>query len=206
MKLYGSRGMSSGVVEATLQLADLKYEYVDLTGFTKPGAAQDTLLKLNPLCQVPTLLCDSGVVMTESAAIILHVMDGAPHIAPPLGTPERETFLRLLVWFVATLLPTFTYGCDAPEKWAPSAPQELLETTTQRRQMLLKWLDSQVVGPYVVGKQVTPLDIYAVAFSNWEPNRDWLKDNTTKLLNSAHLSYEHPRLRRAFQDNGWIKI
>ncbi|MBZ4236614.1 hypothetical protein LAM40_24290, partial [Mycobacterium tuberculosis] len=43
----------------------------------------------------------------------------------PAGDPARARFLRLLVWIVANIYPTFTYG-DYPERWAPRDAEALV--------------------------------------------------------------------------------
>ncbi|EIG0331694.1 glutathione S-transferase [Escherichia coli] len=36
-------------------LADIPYQFVDVSGFDHEGTSRDLLKTLNPLCQVPTL-------------------------------------------------------------------------------------------------------------------------------------------------------
>ena len=120
MQLYGVRGWGSAIAEGLLAVAGQSYDFVDVEGFDRPGPARDRLATVNPLVQVPALVLDDGTVMTETAAIALYLSDRAPGLAPAIGTPERSRFYRLLIWLVANVYPTFTYG-DYPERWAPSA-------------------------------------------------------------------------------------
>ncbi|MBV4572450.1 glutathione S-transferase [Escherichia coli] len=41
--------------ELMLTLADIPYQFVDVSGFDHEGTSRDLLKTLNPLCQVPTL-------------------------------------------------------------------------------------------------------------------------------------------------------
>ena len=56
-------------------------------------------LKLNPNGLIPVLV-DGELVLYESAAIVLHLVDTHPAagLAPALGTPERAQFYKWLVW------------------------------------------------------------------------------------------------------------
>jgi len=62
-------------------------------------------LALNPTGRIPTLVLDDGTVMTESAAIALHLAESHPagSLAPPPGEPARAQLLRWLFFAVANL-------------------------------------------------------------------------------------------------------
>jgi glutathione S-transferase len=79
--VYGAPGWGSAISELMLTLADIPYQFENVEGFDSPGHNQEKLLKLNPLCQVPTLQLDDGSIMTESAAIALMILDEHPHLA-----------------------------------------------------------------------------------------------------------------------------
>ena len=83
IKLYGVPGWGSAISEVMLTLADIPYQFVNVDGFDQPGPQRELLLKLNPLCQVPTLELENGAIVTETAAIALMVLDRRPDLAPP---------------------------------------------------------------------------------------------------------------------------
>ena len=101
IKVYGVPGWGSTISELMLTLADIPYQFVDVSGFDHEGASRELLKTLNPLCQVPTLALENDEIMTETAAIALMVLDRRPDLAPPVGRAERQLFQRLLVWLVA---------------------------------------------------------------------------------------------------------
>lgn len=55
IKVYGVPGWGSTISELMLTLADIPYQFVDVSGFDHEGTSRDLLKTLNPLCQVPTL-------------------------------------------------------------------------------------------------------------------------------------------------------
>ena len=67
-----------------------------------------------------------GSVMTETAAIALHVDELVPAagLFPAPGDPLRRDALRWLMFLIAAVYPTFTYG-DEPEKWIGDAGPRL---------------------------------------------------------------------------------
>jgi GST-like protein len=181
-KLYGAPGCGSAIVEMMFVLTGEAYKWKDVTGYDEPGPQRDALLELNPLAQVPTLVLADGSVMTESAAIALMLLDKHPDFAPPPEHADRPRFYRLLVWLVANVYPTFTYG-DYPQRWTESGAQELVASTNAYRKELFLWLESQLNdGPYIFGNRLTLLDAYPAAMISWRPRRAWFEQSAPKLF------------------------
>ncbi len=195
-ELIGSRGTGSAIVEMALELARLPYR-VTLIPYLQPGPERDRLLSLNPLGQVPTLLLPGGEVMTESAAIILHVADLVPSagLAPPATDILRPRFLNLLVLLVAAIYPTFTYG-DTPSDWteAGSAAELLRARLDRRRTELWQHLEQGISGPFMLGERFTALDLYLCVMTHWRPKRAWFAAHTPKLLAAADATASKPEL------------
>ncbi len=205
MKLYGVRGWGSTIVEIMFALADESYEFVDVDGFDHPGSARDRLQAINPLAQVPTLVIEDGQVLTESGAIALWLLVRNPQLAPPPGTTGHGKFLRLLVWYVANVYPTFTYG-DYPERWAPSAQDELRYATDRRREDLYRWLEAELAGPFALGDQVTLFDAYIACIISWRPGRAWFAENTPRLLAIAERTRSLDRVSPVMEMSGLLSI
>lgn len=202
--LYGARGWGSTLAEGALAWVSERFEFVAVEGFDRPGPARERLLAVNPLARVPTLVAPDGAVLTESAAIVLHLAELHPEagLAPPPGDPDRPRFLDRLIWLVSALYPTFTYR-DYPERWAPSAPDELVERVDAFRETL--WLQFETAagaGPFVLGERPSALDLYVAIMSHWRPRRAWLADNCPKLhaiaLRADALPQLAPVMRRNF--------
>ncbi|WP_343527572.1 glutathione S-transferase [Sphingomonas sp.] len=200
MQLYGMPGWGSAIVEVMLALVGEPYDFVDVEGFDRPGEAQDRLAAVNPLRQVPTLVLDDGEVLTETAAIALWLADRHAGLAPRPGTIEHRRFLRLLIWIVANVYPSFTYG-DYPARWAPSAPDELVAATGAYRERLYRWLEDQVVGPYLLGEQPCALDCYMAVMIDWRPGCEWFARNAPRLLVAARLMRRDPKLAAVMARN-----
>ena len=129
--LLASKGCGSVVVEAAAALADLPHRVEEIE-YGEPGSGRDRLMALNPLGQVPTLLLPEGEVMTESAAMVLHLAERAPGagIAPLQADPPRIAFLRWLVFLVGAIYPNFTYGDDPSRYVSDEAAQAKLRAST----------------------------------------------------------------------------
>jgi GST-like protein len=185
-KLYATNGCGSMIVEVAFGFAKLPLDIVDVP-WADTGWNSKALKKLNPLGQVPTLILPNGKVMTETAAIMLHLADTVPGfpLVPPPDHAERAQFLRWLIFLVAAIYPTFTYG-DVPERWV-GAPKEkgagkaLREATDEHRKHLWRYVGSQIKGPWFLGRTMSALDVYMWPMGHWRPGIDWFAKECPKL-------------------------
>lgn len=195
-KLYGASGGGSMIVEAAFGFTKLPVEFVDVP-WDDTGWNSKTLKKLNPLGQVPTLVLPDGTVMTESAAIILHIADRVPgfELVPAPTHAKRARFLRWLVFLVAAVYPTFTYG-DATERWVGAGHKEgagkaLREGTDEHRKTMWRFAERQIDGPWFLGKTMSALDLYIWMMMKWRPGADWFKAEAPKLHKIATAMNDH---------------
>ncbi len=201
--LYGVPGWGSVLVEAMLTWCGLPFRFEDVEGFDEPGPSRDRLLAIHPLAQVPTLILPDGTVLTESAAIALHLDEEHPsaQLAPPPGSPERATYLRRLVWLVANVYPTFGYGHYA-ERWAPADADGLRAAANEHRERLWRSLEAEVgSGPWVLGGCFSALDIYVGVMSRWQPRRAWFEAHCPNLAGIAKRVDAVPRLIPVWERN-----
>ena len=99
--LYGTNGSGSAAAEAALDIAGLDYRKVDAASW-KESPGLEELKRVNPLAQIPTLALEDGSVLTEVAAILLHL--GLAHPASGLVASEparRAQQIRGLVYIAA---------------------------------------------------------------------------------------------------------
>ena len=70
--LFGSAGSGSAAVEMALARCGLPFRVVRASTW-EADSAQSDLHRANPLGQIPALLAPDGAVLTESAAILIHL-------------------------------------------------------------------------------------------------------------------------------------
>ncbi len=200
-RLFAARGWGSALAEATLTLAGIPYEREEVDP-EKPGPAMDRLRAVNPLGQFPTLLLPDGTILTESAAIVLRAGDLAPSagLVPPPDAPERTAFLRWLVFIVAAVYPTFTYG-DEPSRWVTTAPEELHASTNAHRQARWRQLEGAAVGPWFLGDRFSALDVYVGIMTHWRPRRAWFAEHCPRLHAIAQAVDRLPALAPVWAAN-----
>ena len=70
--LLGCQGCGNAIVESAFALAGIDFDYEEVD-YSDDSPTRPRLLQFNPLGQVPTLVLPDGTVMSESAAIALHI-------------------------------------------------------------------------------------------------------------------------------------
>ena len=201
--LYGSKGCGSAAIEAGLTLAGAPFTFIEAEPWT-PSPAVDALRKLNPLCQVPTLVLPDGTVMTESVAILMWLDAQYPHAGLlPLAPEERAIHLRWLVYLAANNYPAISIG-DFPERWiSGDAEREQLKLHAKSRlQGYWQILETQLgVMPNVFGTQASALTVFITTMSYWRPGRAWFNQHCPHLLAGIRYTESDSRLTAIWARN-----
>jgi glutathione S-transferase len=189
---------------AALAEAGADYELVRVE-LDDDGAAPADYLALNPWGRVPTLV-EGDLVLTESAAIVLHVADRFPgaRLMPPIGSPERADAYRWLVYLTNTVQATYLRW-RYPERHTHDAAGEAgivaCEAETLRRHF--DWIDERLEGrSWLAGEQRTGADLYLFMLTRWARSQEppaWERPNLR-----AHFlrTLELPGVARMIAEQG----
>ncbi|MBA3485320.1 MAG: glutathione S-transferase family protein [Pirellulales bacterium] len=184
-KLYAKKGAGSAAVEAVLAICGASYEIVDLQ--RDPSWAFPTRLnQLNPRGEVPTLILADNSVMTESAAILIHLADVFPqaNLAPAVTSPLRPRYLRWML-FLATTVYMSDLRMYYPERYtadpagAPGIKARAIAGMEQEFAILSGAIGK---GPFILGAAISAVDIYAAMLATW-------------VLDVGALFAKHPNIK-----------
>jgi GST-like protein len=202
--LFGRPGWGSVLVEAQLAYYGLDFVIEEVDDLFTSTEARKRLSAINPVAQVPTLLLPDGAVMTESAAITLHLADEARSdlLVPAPGSVERPQFLRWLVFLVANIYPTFTFADDPSRFVELAAAQAPFKTrVTNYEKQLWLMMGAAAAAPWFLGERFSALDIYIAAMTHWRPRRPWFAENTPALGAIAERCDARPELAPVWKRN-----
>jgi GST-like protein len=203
-RLFGRKGWGSAIVELQLAWYGLPYRLEEVDDLFASAEARRELARINPVAQLPTLVLPDGTVMTESAAITLHLADatGSSELVPPAGDPSRPQFLRWLVFAVANIYPTFTYA-DEPSRFVTGeeAQKAFRESVDAYAIRLWRMMEDAAVGPWFLGERFSALDIYLAVMTRWRPRRPWFAEHAPRLSASALAAQAQPKLAEAWARN-----
>jgi GST-like protein len=196
--VYGAAGSGSVPVEAALTLLGEPYRVVERKVWEDPVAAAD-MAAINPMRQVPALVLPSGELMTESAAILIQLADSHPGsgLAPAIDSPLRPRFLRWMSYISAQIYALYWVRDDISRLAADKAHEPVLrERTAARIGHCWRMMDEQAApaGRFMLGDQITVLDLYMAVVSRWGPRRRGFYEAAPNLAGVVRAVDAEPRL------------
>ena len=173
--LYGTKGSGSASIEAALEIVGLGYRKVEAASW-QPSPGLDELRRVNPIAQIPTLVLDDGSVMTESAAILIHLGLAHPESGLLASDPARRAQqIRGLVYIAANCYAGIGI-LDYPDRWYPD-PDDAVKAAMQARgraRLAELWeifADQFPAAPWLSGERLGALDLLAATVSRWSGAR-----------------------------------
>ena len=200
--LYGKKGSGSASTQAALEIIGAPFRIVE-TASWEPNDAFAELLKLNPLGQIPTLVLPDGSVLSESAAILIHL--GSVHPASgllPAAESARAQAIRGLVFIAANCYAAISIF-DFPERWcmdADEATQVRIRAGTRAR-LHRHWemfADLFPAHPYLGGERIGALDLLAAVVSKWSGSRPHLQQARPAFHETLLRIEAHPKVAPVF--------
>ena len=204
--LYGKKGSGSASTQAALEIIGAPYRIVE-TASWDPNAAFAELLKLNPLGQIPTLVLPDGSVLSESAAILIHLGSVHPDSGLlPRDASARAQAIRGLVFIAANCYAAISI-IDFPERWcedADEATQERIRAGTRAR-LHRHWemfADLFPARPYLGGEKIGALDSSPPSCRNGRDPGRICSRRARRSTKRCCASKRNPRSRRCSRSTG----
>ncbi|HCT05646.1 MULTISPECIES: glutathione S-transferase N-terminal domain-containing protein [unclassified Pseudomonas] len=173
--LYGIDESGSCMIEIALQRCAVPWRRVDAASWAE-GEGSDELARINPLKQVPTLVTPDGQVLTESAAILIHL--GLEFPGADLLGGNRAQVIRGLVYIAANCYSAIGI-IDYPQRWLGNV-NETVQTqlvTGTRRYLHQAWVvfaDQFAEQLFAPSGEPNALGLMAAAVSRWDESREAL--------------------------------
>jgi GST-like protein len=205
LTLFGSPGSGSAAVEMALRAAELDYQVVRASEW-EPDSSLAELLRVNPLGQIPTLILEDQTVLTESAAILIHLgLEHPEHGLLPKSSKARAAALRGLVFIAANCYPAVSIA-DYPERWTTGKAKSAQDCVREaaRAQLHRNWgIFFQAFTAELESAQSNPgaLAFLAVVVSRWSGTRQHLRANGSKALKLLSKLEEHPRIAPVLREH-----
>ena len=171
--LFGFKGSGSASVECALEMTGAPYRIVETASWERNDALAE-LERANPLKQIPTLRLPDGSILSESAAILMHLGFAFPN-SGLLGevAAERDPVLRGLVYVAANCYSCITI-LDYPERFTSASDEAALAAIREgtRARLHHHWDIFADLYPvrderFIGGEQPGALDLLAAVVSRW---------------------------------------
>ena len=195
-KIYGWKLSGSLATEAALKEAGADYEIIPVN--IKAGEQHEAEYgRINPRRQVPALALPDGSIMTEGAAILLHIADAHPQsrLAPPPGSSERAQHDRWLFFFAVNVYEGELRKLN-PQNYVTSADcAEAVKTVADSYVEMHYRIFEEALGegPYTFADTFTALDIYVWMLAQWMPP-EWLAEVCPKINRLVESAKARPNI------------
>ena len=197
--LYWSPESGAFVVQAVLEELGLPYRR-EIVLTAEGQHREPAYVALNPMAQVPTLRLPDGTVITESAAMVVHLCDLAPAagLLPPPGTSGRAVAYRWLFWLATGLYESdLRYYYAARYTADPQGAEGVRAAALARMDRLLAIAAGLLdPGPYALGERFSAVDLYLFMLVLWHPARTEIHERHPKLGRLARLVRARPAVER----------
>ena len=177
MRLHYLPGTAAMAPHAALAEIGVPYELVRVER-DADGKVSDEYLALNPWGKIPTLE-DDDLVLTESAAICLHLADKFPEarLGPAVGSPERPELYRWMLWLSNTVQMT-QMRHFYPHRYGTEGVKELADAELASHHARI---DTHLVGrEWLIGDERSVADLFLFMLTRWGRNLDppaWERPN-----------------------------
>lgn len=198
--LYGFKGAGSAAVEAALVRAGFAFRTVDAASW-EPASHLQELRCVNPLAQIPTLVLPDGSVMTESAAILIHLgLVSPPGLLLPTDGAARAQCIRGLVFIAANCYSAISI-IDYPQRWTTDGSEGAAEAIRAgtRAQLHRQWeIFADSFEPALSREAPGALDLLAAVVSRWSGTRQHLRAQRPDFFEALQRIDIHPEVAAVF--------
>jgi glutathione S-transferase len=170
--LYSHDGSGGFAVEAALVKAGAGHKVI-VIDTAKGEQNRPEFVAVNPMRQVPALTLPDGTVMTESAAIVVHLANAFPDkgLAPRPATPAHARFLRWMFFMAANLYEgdlRYFYADRYTTDPAGVAGVKSAGAAHMKKSFAIVE-EALSPGPYLCGPDLTMADVYLAMLTAWSP-------------------------------------
>jgi len=169
-KLYTNKGSSGFVVEAALAKAGAPTELITID-YGQGEQNSPAYARINPMRQVPALVLPDGTLMTESAAIIIHLANLYPGsgLAPPVGTSAHAKFLRWMLFMVVNLYEADLRHVHTDRYTAVTDGVGAVKAAAAAHMARSFAVIETALDPWLTGGELSIADGYLAMLCTWSP-------------------------------------
>src|ERR1700723_3025374 len=201
-RLYARQGAGSLAPQMLLEEIGAAYE---LVWVSKAPSEIEAFRRISPAAKIPVLMLPDGTVVSESAAILIHLTNAHPAaaLAPVAGSSAHAHFLQWMVFLSANAYEAalrFFY----PDRYSAAGEAAAAQIKSQA---LADWgrhfeMVDAALSPYVLGAELSAADHYLHMLASWYPLDDAaLAARLPKIRQHAELMRRRPATLRAEKDH-----
>ena len=203
-KLYWAQGSGAMAPQALFEEIGAEYEKI-VIDIEKEEHKSAAFLSVNPMGQIPALVLPDGTLMTETAAMLAHIVDRHPEakLAPPAGGAESARFFRWLFFLSSSVYPTvLRFYYSERHSTDPSAAEGIKAAAQVDLDEQFKILEDALdPGPYLAGEAFSAADILLWMLIQWHPDPAGLFEEAPRVKQLAELVQARPAIARTWREH-----
>ena len=180
MKKYiviGRPRAGSLIAEFLLTAANVEYEFKNIS---IEEAEQDEFKSISPFSKIPVLVCPDGQTIFETVAIVTHLVEKFPQLAPDASSSERNLLWQYLA-MIATSIYAGYHRQFYSHRYAPKdVAEDVGKLAAQDRETAYHYINNKL-NPYLLGKNKSAVDYYLYMVTRWDPSIDKLLSDKSSL-------------------------
>ena len=180
MKKYivmGCPRAGSLIAEFLLTAANVEYEFKNIS---IEEAEQDEFKSISPFSKIPVLVCPDGQTIFETVAIVTHLVEKFPQLAPDASSSERNLLWQYLA-MIATSIYAGYHRQFYSHRYAPKdVAEDVGKLAAQDRETAYHYINNKL-NPYLLGKNKSAVDYYLYMVTRWDPSIDKLLNDKSSL-------------------------
>ena len=180
MKKYivmGRPRAGSLIAEFLLTAANVEYEFKNIS---IEEAEQDEFKSISPFSKIPVLVCPDGQTIFETVAIVTHLVEKFPQLAPDVSSSERNLLWQYLA-MIATSIYAGYHRQFYSHRYAPKdVAKDVGKLAAQDRETAYHYINNKL-NPYLLGKNKSAVDYYLYMVTRWDPSIDKLLNDKSSL-------------------------
>ncbi len=168
----------------------------------------ENFLSINPRGQLPALALEDGTIVTESAAIMLHLADCYPAanlIAKPTTSQRAQTYRWIT--FMATNVYEDFLRIEYSQNYTVEPVAEASVAASGVASLSRSWgilNEALTDSHYLVGDKLSIADIYMAMLFTWPQNHESLIAKCPNLLPAVQNTLAIEGIKKVFDENECI--
>jgi glutathione S-transferase len=203
-KLYWAKGSGAMAPQALFEEMGAAYEKIAID-FEREEHKSAEFLAVNPMGQIPALVLPDGTLMTETGAMLAHIVDRHPEakLAPPAGSAGSARFQRWLFFLASNIYPAvLRYYYADRYSTDPSAAEGIQAAAAKELDDQFGILDDALdPGPYLLGEAYSAADIMLWMLVQWYPDPALLIEVAPRVVKAAQMVHARPAIARTWREH-----
>lgn len=169
MKLFYTPATISIAVAITLEEAGLAYDPIKVD-FATAEQTKPAYLELNPKGRVPTLISDTGAVLTETGALLDYIAALAPEAGLIPDHPELAAHMRGVMYYLASTMHVAHAHKLRGSRWADHqfSFEDMTAKVPETMRACAAYVEEDALrGDFVTGNAISIADPYLFVVCNW---------------------------------------